>query len=312
MSIAVIASESQRQGLLPAIRCAAAGHQVVSTETASGIDWETILFVVVDEDRANSVLQAVQESKSRAKVLLIGPYVSHNLVKLALNYSRVVGISCAASGVPDSWEISYITRRVLAPTEATPMVSQFLGWGVTNVVWTPRSTSDLRRVVKQIEDISKNLGADRRESTLAANAAHEMLMNALYDAPVNEVGQPLYAFDRKSEISLVEHQRPTFRLAISAGYIGLDVTDPFGRLPRNRFFEGILRGQQSRGDTPVLDTSHGGAGLGLFTLHANGSVLRVELRPMKETHLSWMLRRGQPHRAREDRSLYFVALQESR
>ena len=68
-----------------------------------------------------------------------------------------------------------------------------------------------------------------------------------------------------------------------------------------------------RADTQraVIDTSHGGAGLGLYALYNHGSVLRTELRPLRETHVSWMLRRGLSHRARDaERSLYFVSLTE--
>jgi hypothetical protein len=168
-------------------------------------------------------------------------------------------------------------------------------------------------VVKQIEDIARNLGVDRREAAVVAAAAHELLMNAAYDAPVNAAGEPLFAFDRTAEVSLTDAQKPTFRLAVGPTHVGLDVTDPFGRLPRARFYEGVLRGTNRPGEAPLLDTSHGGAGLGLYTLFTSGSILRAELRPLRETHVSWMLRRNAPHRPRDtDRSLYFVSLMEGR
>ena len=205
----------------------------------------------------------------------------------------------------------YITRRILTPADPAPSSSQFMTWGVANVGWTPRSTSDLRRIVGQIEDIARNLGADRREAGVVGSAAHELLMNAIYDAPVDAAGQPLYAFDRTADVHLTEAQGPRFRLAVGPDAIGLDVTDPFGRLPRTRFFEGVLRGYDSNSEE--LDTSHGGAGLGLYSLFAGGSVLRAELRPLKQTHVSWMLRRGLPSRPRDsERSLYFVPLVEPR
>jgi hypothetical protein len=320
LSIAIIASEAQRQAILPALRCAAAGHHVVTADTPGGISasggatpWASLQFVVVDEAHAPTTLEALRDSGSKARVLLIGQNISSNQVKLALNHARVVGITASSVGAPEPWEMTYMTRRILAPADPTPSASQFLTWGVTNVAWTPRTTADLRRIVKQIDDISRNLGAERREANVVATAAHEMLMNAMYDAPVQEGGQPLYAFDRTAEISLADRHRPTFRLAVGPSYIGLDVCDPFGRLPRTRFFESIVRGLHGRADGGPLDTSHGGAGLGLYTLFANGSVLRAELRPMRDTHVSWMMRRGQAHRGRdEDRSLYFVALTEAR
>jgi hypothetical protein len=313
VSIAIIASEAQRQAILPALRCAAAGHHVATADAPTGLHWGPLQLVVVDEAHAAATLQALRESGSKARALLIGQSISTGQVKLALDHARVVGITASVTGAPEPWEMTYVTRRILAPADPTPTASQFLTWGVTNVAWTPRSTADLRRIVKQIDDIARNLGAERREANIVATAAHELLMNAMYDAPVNESGQPLYAFDRTAEVSLADRQRPTFRLAVGPSYIGLDVCDPFGRLPRTRFFESIVRGLHGRGEGGPLDTSHGGAGLGLYTLFANGSVLRAELRPMRDTHVSWMMRRGQAHRGRDvDRSLYFVPLTEAR
>lgn len=313
MTIAVIASEPQRQALLPALRCAAASHPVATADTPVGLAWETLLFVVLDEQQAPPTLQLLKERGSKARVLVLGQTASAALVKLATEHSRIVGITTTASGAPEPWETVYVTRRVLAPTEATPQSAQFLSWGVTNVAWTPGSTADLRRVVKQVEDISRNLGVDRREASVVATAAHELLMNAIYDAPVGDDGQPLFAFDRKADVTLGERQRPTFRMVVGPAYIGLDVTDPFGRLPRNRFFDSILRGQIGRTEGGALDTSHGGAGLGLNSLFTSGSVLRAEVRPLRETHVSWMLRRSASHRPRDsERSLYFVPLVEVR
>lgn len=307
MSIAVIAAEPQRQALLPAVRCAAAGHHVTVADSVTGVSPDGLLFAVVDEGHAQALLGLLKESGSKARVLLVGAGLSPGLVNLALAHPRVVGLCGAAGGAPEPWEVTYLTRRVLALADPIPVGSQFMPWGVTNVVWTPKSTSDLRRIVKQIDDIARNLGAERREATTVATAAHELLMNAMYDAPVDESGQPLFAFDRTAEVALSDRQRPTFRFAVSPTYLALDASDPFGRLPRSRFFDGVLRGLSGEA---VLDTTHGGAGLGLYTLLTAGSVLRVELRPMRETHVSWMLRRG---RARDpDRSMYFVPLPEAR
>ncbi|MEQ1506710.1 MAG: hypothetical protein ABMB14_31070 [Myxococcota bacterium] len=306
MSIAVVAPEQQRALVLPALRCAAAGHHVTVADAPTDALGDPLLFVVVDQGDAATALQILKDAGSKARVLIIADQVEPALVRLAITHPRVVGVATSITGAPEPWETTYVTRRVLSPAEATPTASQFMTWGVTNVAWTPKSTADLRRIVKQIEDISRNLGADRRESQVVASAAHELLMNAVYDAPVNDAGQPLFAFDRQAEVALTERQRPTFRLAVGPSYIGLDATDPFGRLPRTRFFEGVLRGV-SRTDGASVDTSHGGAGLGLFTLFQNGSVLRAEVHPLRVTHVSWMVRRGLAHRGRDtDRSLYFV------
>ena len=99
----------------------------------------------------------------------------------------------------------------------------------------------------------------------------------------------------------------SIRFTIGPQLLGLDIADPFGRLPRNRYFEGVLRGHRNATSGSIeLDTSHGGAGLGLHTLYSSGTSLRAELRPLEYTHVSWMLvREGLP---RGHRSLFFAPL----
>lgn len=307
MAITVVSSAAQRQAVLAAVRCAAAGH-VVSVSDGPQVLAEASLLAIVDEETAARALQILKDASSKAKVVILARGLEPTLIRLALAHPRVVGI--IGSEAPEPWELTYITRRILTPAEPVPQSSQFMTWGVANVGWNPKSSSDMRRIVGQIEDIARSLGCERKEANIVGSAAHELLMNAIYDAPVDTRGQPLYAFDRTREVQLAEPQRPVFRLAVGPDAIGLDVSDPFGRLPRTRFFESVLRGQDGE---PPIDSSHGGAGLGLYTLLATGSVLRAELRPLKQTHVSWMLRRGLPQRAKStERSLYFVPLMEAR
>jgi hypothetical protein len=233
--------------------------------------------------------------------------VQTHVLRLAIASARVVAVLACEGSHPPPWEVNYITRRVVSVTDPIPWVSDMLPWGSTNISWSPRTTRDLRRIVEQIEGMAKTLGCERREATSVSTAAHELLMNAMYDAPVDSKGQPIYALHRSEEIELPEDWAPRFRFTLGSDFLGLDASDPFGRLPRNRFFEGVLRGHLNMigEEAPILDTSHGGAGLGLHTLYSTGTILRAELHPLKRTHVSWMLRRRGSD-APKSRSLYFA------
>lgn len=312
MSIVVLGLESQRQDIVRCVRSAAAGHPVVSANGPEELDAHATgaLLVFAPGGMVAPVLERLKTTGSRAKVMLLDKSVETHVLRLALASARVVGLATSDDGVPPGWELCYVTRRVVSPSEPSPSVSDLVPWGSTNISWQPRTTADLRRIVQQIEGMARNLGCERREATAVSTAAHELLMNAMYDAPVGADGKPIYAQDRKKEITLLEEQAPRFRFTLGAEYVGLDVSDPFGRLPRDRFFEGVLRGHLNmKGEqAPALDTSHGGAGLGLHTLYSSGSVLRAELHPLKRTHVSWMLARKTASPQRATRSLYFTPL----
>ena len=154
-------------------------------------------------------------------------------------------------------------------------------------------------------------GIGRRLAGTAADAAHELLMNAMYDAPVDASGSPRYAEDRQADIRLEEHEIPVLRLTVDSSHLALDIIDPFGRLPRGKLFGGILRGRSgalaSRASS-VLDVSDGGAGLGLFNLFSSGAVVRAEVVPGRQTLVSWMLDRTVNQREIRSlpRSLYYL------
>jgi hypothetical protein len=93
---------------------------------------------------------------------------------------------------------------------------------------------------------------------------HELIMNAMYDAPVDADGRPKYAADRKAQIALTEPERPAVRIATDGTRLALQVRDPFGRLERHHVFDGLARGL-SGGEQ--IDRSHGGAGLGMMVCH---------------------------------------------
>jgi hypothetical protein len=99
--------------------------------------------------------------------------------------------------------------------------------------------------------------------------AHELLMNALYDAPVDAHGRARHAHDRKAQVALAPEEAAVVRVGCDGVRLVLQVTDPFGRLERGHVFGGLLRGLKGQ-----MDTARGGAGLGLAVC-ANATVALV-------------------------------------
>jgi hypothetical protein len=116
--------------------------------------------------------------------------------------------------------------------------------------------------------------------------AHEMLMNAMYDAPVDQGGNLLYAHDRKQDVELDERSTPTFRFAADGVHVGLQIVDPFGRLTRDHVLDGIIRARKAENGGEALDTSGGGAGLGIFRIYQNSTVMVVDVSPGRYTSVT--------------------------
>jgi hypothetical protein len=167
---------------------------------------------------------------------------------------------------PRTWEVTMLARRL--QTAATAPLGAYLDWGFSSSDIEIRSTADRDAAAAQIQDFVARLHVPHRVSEMFSELGHELIMNAMYDAPVDALGKPKYAGDRKASIVLAEHERPLLRIATDGTRLALQVRDPFGRLERRHVFDGLARGLAGE-----MDTSHGGAGLGMMVCHNASSAM---------------------------------------
>ncbi len=191
------------------------------------------------------------------------------------------------ASMPRPWEIALATRRLVDPNAASPRLSEIFGWGATIQKFRPQTSGDRDAVVAEVVTLSERAGANPRLAKRVGEVAHEMLMNAMYDAPVDEYGQQRYAHDRKQDIALDAKDVPTVRFGTDGVQLALQVVDPFGRLERRHVLEGIERGRAgSTKDDAVIDVSGGGAGLGLARIYGLSSVLVADVDPGRYTSMT--------------------------
>ena len=202
------------------------------------------------------------------------------------HFASLIGWPAFAS-MPRPWELGLATRRIIDPGSGAPRLSELFPWGSTVQKYRPRSTHDRDFVVGEVSSLAERAGAMSRLIQRVGEVAHEMLMNAMYDAPVDEHGDPIYAHDRKRDLELGEREAPTFRFAADGVNLAMQVVDPYGRLKRAHVLEGIRRGRGGGSDSSdVIDTSGGGAGLGLSRIYSQSSVMVVDVEPKRYTSVT--------------------------
>jgi hypothetical protein len=285
------------------------GHDLLATleRTSSS----ALQLLVTDEHDLLDAVQITAESFPNAAVLGLVDSIEDSLLAAALRHPRLLGFVARTDRGPRNWELGYVVRRTVAPQQPIPGSHELLNWGASTVTFRPRTTRDRDQTVQAVELVATRFGMSRRAAAMAADASHELLMNAMYDAPIDATGHPRYAGDRQAQISLLDHEIPTLRLTVDGAHLALDISDPFGRLHRSKVFGGLLRGRTGAvapSASSVLDESHGGAGLGMFNLYNSSAVLRVEVQPGHQTLVSWMLDRrvSQRTQRKQSRSLYVL------
>lgn len=192
--------------------------------------------------------------------------------------------------MPRPWELSWLVRRVTTTDPAATHVQDLVLNGAMHVKYRPQTSRERDLVVGEVQTLAERAGASGKLSQRAAEITHELLMNAMYDAPVDHYGNLLYSMDRKQDVSLASDEAPTFRFATDGMLLGLQVIDRFGRLRRAHILDGIARGRAAaQGDKPFLDTSKGGAGLGLFRIYTGATSMLVDVAAHRHTSVTVML-----------------------
>ena len=140
-------------------------------------------------------------------------------------------------------------RAARAVCAATPApFDAHLAWGASGFAYSLTDAKGRDHAVQETMAFAGKLGAPKRVGEMLGELAHELIMNALYDAPVDEMGKPRYAHDRKAEIALGPEDAAVFRCGSDGVRIAVEMTDHFGRLERKHVFGGLVRGLKAGPD----------------------------------------------------------------
>lgn len=201
---------------------------------------------------------------------------------------------------PRAWELLMIARRFTVG--APPPMSAYLDWGAHAIELEIRSTADRDAAVTRIQELVGMLAVPRRIAEMFGELGHELIMNAIYDAPVDAQGRPRYAGDRKAEVVLEAHERSVIRIGTDGTRLAMQVRDPFGRLERRHVFDGLARGLAGE-----MDHSHGGAGLGMMVCHNASSAMFFDVARGRHTEVTALFELDQNLREfrTQARSLHF-------
>ncbi|MBI4511265.1 MAG: hypothetical protein HY698_16650 [Deltaproteobacteria bacterium] len=183
---------------------------------------------------------------------------------------------------PRDAELLMVARRLARPSEPGIPFSSYLLWGFSGYEETIRDTAGRDAAVARVQKFIEKIGVPKRVGEMLGELAHELLMNALYDAPVDPEGRHKYAQDRKASITVEEHEAATLRLASDGVLVAIQVVDPFGRLERRHVFTGLARGLKGG----QMDQSHGGAGLGMVVCHNSTVAMIYDVLPNKRTEVT--------------------------
>ncbi|WP_428268798.1 PEGA domain-containing protein [Haliangium sp.] len=155
---------------------------------------------------------------------------------------------------------------------------KYFPWGVTTFTLTVSNYPEKTEAVEMILAYASKAGMRGPVRERIQLAADELMMNALYHAPVDERGQEMFRDrPRKDLARLPEVPSIEVQYGCSGRYFGISVRDRFGSLSRHKILDYLSRVTQGVGADIEAKTT--GAGLGLVSIAQSVSKLIFNIEP---------------------------------
>jgi hypothetical protein len=150
-------------------------------------------------------------------------------------------------------------------------------WGVKIYSTLVGDYQEKSVVISAVSDFANAIGVRRKYREGIEQVLDELLMNALYDAPVDAQGKQMFAdVPTKTRISLRMEQKATVQYACEGDMFALSVRDHFGALQGDtivKYLDKCLHAEQQ------IDRKAGGAGLGLYIIANAATQFVVNIYP---------------------------------
>jgi hypothetical protein len=147
-----------------------------------------------------------------------------------------------------------------------------------------------QRALDEVLGFADRSGVRRQVRGAIGQVCEELLMNALYDAPVSADGRPLFAeVEAKERLAQLSPRPVSIRYAALEDRFVVAVRDRFGRLDKGtilRYIEKCLRSPDQ------IDRKTYGAGLGLYLVANAASQYVVNIAPGVATEVICTFHRG--------------------
>lgn len=191
----------------------------------------------------------------------------------------------------DSEDRAFTIKNIL--TSVTKLASgdifgldKYLAWG-SNLRRTAILGSDQRsQLIADMDTLFSGLGIRRTVRDRAAAVLEELLMNAIYDAPVDRQGQSLHNHkSRLEEIHLLPEHQGQLLFGTDGMILAVSVSDPFGSLKGETILHYLERCYGGAETGHSQGANKAGGGRGLYQIIENSDLVVFNIKPGVRTEV---------------------------
>ncbi|HEY4180440.1 MAG TPA: hypothetical protein VGM90_26535 [Kofleriaceae bacterium] len=248
-----------------------AGAEVDAVRSIEAIAADVIphryIFYAVGTDGVSQLEKLVPKLRDRAHVTIVAAKAALADLTAFLADDRVNHVV-----VGDELEEGVFSTAQKLLTGDIFGIEKYLPAGTPVHYLRLRDFAGRQRALDTILAFAEEQKLRRQVRSAVGQVAEELLMNALYDAPVDEQGNPIFAHIDPHDRKDLPTPRPvSIRYAATDGQFAIAVRDRFGRLAKNTIIAYIDKCIHSPNQ---IDRKTYGAGLGLY-LVANAAASYV-------------------------------------
>ena len=274
--IVISAEKTYARQLATALK--AAGGTVdthASIESLGKGELQAALVVMhLDGELSSAAAVLVPRLTGDARVIAVLPRSNlPAVVDIMQSSERMAGILVAEE--LDMRELSAMATRVLNGDIFG--LEKMVRWGTQVHSQLVGDYQEKALCISQVSEFAENMGVRRKYREAIEQCLDEMLMNALYDAPVDEQGQHIFSdIPTKTRISLRVEQKAVVQYACDAKSFAVSVRDAFGTLERGTVLKYLYKCLHSE---QQIDRKAGGAGLGLYLMVNSATTVYFNVLP---------------------------------
>jgi hypothetical protein len=248
-----------------------AGAEVDAVRSVEAIAGEVIphryVFFSASDGDVGALQTLVPKLRERAHVTIVTPKASLSDLTAYLRDDRVNHVV-----VGDELDQGvFVTAQKLLTGDIFG-IEKYLPPGTPVHYARLRDFEGRSRAIQTVLDFAEEVKMRRQVRSAIGQVCEELLMNALYDAPVDDEGRPIFADIDPHVRKDIPTPRPvSIRYAATEHQFAIAVRDRFGRLAKNTILSYIEKCIHS---PDQIDRKTYGAGLGLY-LVANAAATYV-------------------------------------
>lgn len=245
-------------------------------------NWADLYVVNYDEKdlQASSVIKRLLDNQMNIPVVILSEKKDKNHLVDLFSHDRLRNLIARNDQILEEEMITTVEKILRKDVFG---MEKYLTWGVEFVTEPVKDSIEKNDQVARVGEFVKKLQCDERFVRLAEIVADEMIMNALYDAPVDANGKPLYAhLPRTDRVSLPD-RHAQLQYGTDGRYFAISCTDHFGALKAQTVVSYLRKCFLH--DEHQIDAKQGGAGVGFYMIFQSISQLVINIEEGKKTEM---------------------------